>query len=126
MRDTAIVAVSDAFHYLLEYPFRLLLIQPSVALALQIAVEGATSNVLHDEDDVLRSVDDLIEADDVLVSHLFHQLYLPLHTLPSVWIHELVLFVDFHGYFLVSWLVKAYSHHGVGTLANLLSDDILV
>lgn len=52
MRDTAIVAVSDAFHDLLEYPLRLLLIQSSVAFAFQIAMERATSNVLHDEDDV--------------------------------------------------------------------------
>lgn len=62
----------------------------------------------------------------MLVSHLLHQFYLPLHTFPPIWIHELVLFIDLHGNLLVTWLVKTYPNDGVGTLADLLTDDILI
>ena len=58
--------------------------------------------------------------------HLFHQFNFTLDRFPTIWLLQLILFVNFESNFLVSWLVQADAYTGIRTLTNLLSDDILI
>jgi hypothetical protein len=68
-------------------------------------MQAATSDVLHNQDNVLARVDDFIQCHNMLVAHLLHQLNLPLHALPTIRVHQLVFFVDLHRNLAVRRLV---------------------
>ena len=57
---------------------------------------------------------------------LFHDFHFTFDALPAVGLHQFDLLVDLHGYLLIEHLVEAESHDGVGTLADSLSDEIVV
>ena len=61
--------------------------------------------MLHDQDHIFTGVNDLVKSNDLLVPHLFHKFDLSLHRLSPIRVHELVLFVNFHGNLLVSRLM---------------------
>lgn len=123
---TPAVAILNAFKNLFEYSFSIEFFKPSIRLGFKIAVKTRPSHVFHDQDHIFRGVDDLIEADDVLVLHFFHEFDLTFHRFASVWIKQLVLLVDFHSYFFISRLVKAHSDDGISTLTDLFSNDIVI
>ena len=87
MCDASSVAVLDARDHLLEDTSSLSLLEPSLGIALDEAVEGASTHVLHDEENVLGGVDGFEHLDDVGVLHLHHQFdltsdaLLPVHVL---------------------------------------------
>ena len=120
------MTVPYAFHYLLKNPLSLTLLQSPVLLTLQVAMQAATTHILHDQDYILRGVNHFIEANDVLVPHLLHQLDLSLDTLPPVGVHQLVLLIDLHSHFAVARLMKTHSDHSIGTLPNLFANDIVI
>ena len=62
----------------------------------------------------------------MLVVHFLHEFDFPLHGLASVRVAQLVLLVDLHRHLLVAWFVQAHAHHSVGTLPDLLADDVVV
>jgi hypothetical protein len=126
MSDASVVTVPDPLHNLLKDPFGFCLLQSSILLSLQVAMETATPNILHNEYHILRGIYDLIEPDYVLVAHLLHQLDLSLHTLAPVRVHQLVLLVDLHGDLTIAGLVQSHSDHGIGTLTNLLTNHIVI
>lgn len=126
MCDTPAVAILNAFKNLFEYSFGIEFFQPSIRLGFKIPVKTRPSHVFHDQDHIFRGVDDLIEADDVLVLHLFHEFNLTFHRFPSVWIEQLVLLVDFHSYFLICWLIKAHPDDGISTLTDLFPNHIVI
>lgn len=84
MRDAALVAVGDAVHDLFKEAFGVPLLEPTVGFGLQVAVQAPARNIIHDENDVLAGVDDLVQADNVLVVDLLHQFDLALHGLATV------------------------------------------
>ena len=57
---------------------------------------------------------------------LFHDFHFTFDALPAVGFHEFNLLVDLHGYLLIEHFVEAQSHDGIGTLADPLSDEIVV
>lgn len=124
--DAPGVAIPEPLSDLSDDSFGILLVKPSVWLRLEVAVERATFNVVHDQYDILVGVDDLVESDDVFVLHSFHQFYLSFHRLSPILVLKLVLLIYFKRYFSVKGFVKANPNYRVRTLANLLADDIFV
>lgn len=86
MSDATIVTVTNPFNNLLENTLCFFLIKTPILLCLEIAVETATSNILHNQDHILGSINDLVKSDDVLIAHFLHEFDLALHALPSVWV----------------------------------------
>ena len=95
-------------------------------MRFQIAMQTSTRHVLHHQDNVLLSVNHLIQLDNVLIIHFFHQLDFAFDRLAAVWIHQLVLLVNFHRYFTIRWLVQANSNHSVSTLPDLFSNYVVI
>ena len=126
MRDAPIMTVANAFDDLFEDAFGLLFVESAVLLALEVAMETAPAHILHDQDHVLRSVDHLIQADDVLVAHFLHKFDFAFDALSAIRVEQLGLLVDFHGYLFVRRAVQADTHYGVGALADLLPDHVVV
>jgi len=85
-----------------------------------------TSNVLHNKDHVFGCVNDLVKTDNILMFHLFHKFNLSLDGFSAIGVKQLILFVYFHSYFLISGFVQPNSNNGIGTLTNLLANDIIV
>ena len=95
-------------------------------MRFQVAMQTTTRYVFHHKDHVLLSVNHLIELDNMLIIHLFHQLDFAFDGLAAIRIHQLVFLVDFHRYFTIGWLMQAYSHHSVGTLPDLLANYVVI
>ena len=95
-------------------------------MRFQVAMQTSTRHVLHHQDNVLLSVNHLIQFDDVLIVHLFHQLDFAFNRLAAIWIHQFVLFVDFHRYFSIGWLMQANPYHSVSTLPDLFSNYVVI
>ena len=57
---------------------------------------------------------------------LLHYLHLSLHTLASVRLHQLELFIDLDSYLLIEHLVQPEAHDCVGTLTDALANEIVV
>jgi hypothetical protein len=124
--DASIVTIADSFDDLFKHTFGLLLLETSIHMTFQIAMQTSTADVLHDQDHVLACINYFVERYNMLVFHFLHQLDLSLHALPSVWVKQLVFFVNFHGYLPVRRLVQANPNDCVRTLANLFADHIVV
>jgi len=95
-------------------------------MRFQIAMQTSSHNVLHHQDNVLLSVNHLIQFDDVLIVHLFHQLYFAFNRLAAIRIHQFILFVDFHCYFSIGWLMQANPYHSVSTLPDLFANYVVI
>ena len=126
MCDASIVTVANTLHNLLEDAFRFFLFKSTILLAFQVAMQAATSNILHDQNDILGSIYHLVQANNVLVSHLFHEFDLALDTFASVGIEEFGFLVDLHGDFLVRGAVEADSDDCVGALSDLFANYIVI
>lgn len=84
------------------------------------------SHVLHYKDNVFGCVNDLVKADNILMFHLFHKFDLSLDRFSAIGVKQLILFVYFHSYFLISRFIQPNSNNGIGSLTNLLANDIIV
>jgi len=126
MRDAPVVAVAKTLNDLFKNTLSFLLIEPPVLLRLKVAVKTATANILHDQDHILARIDDLVQSNYVLISHLLHEFYLTFDRFSSVRLKQLRFLIDFHSYFFVGRAVKAYAHYRIGTLANLFAYHIVI
>jgi hypothetical protein len=89
-------------------------------------VEARSTYILHDEDDILGRVYDLIKTNDILMLHLLHEFDLPFHGFSTVWIKQLILFVDFHSNLFVCGFVETHSDNSIGSLSYLLSYYVVI
>ena len=98
----------------------------AVGLHLEVPVQAAAVDELHDEEDLLVRLKHLVQLRNVLVVQLLHNLHLALDTFASVGLHQFCLLVDLDSDFLVERAVQAQTHHSVGTLTNPLSNEVVV
>jgi hypothetical protein len=89
-------------------------------------VQARPTYILHDEDDILGGVYDLIKTNDILMLHLLHEFDLPFHGFSTIRIKQLILFVDFHSNLFVCGFVETYSHNSIGSLSYLLSYYVVI
>jgi len=92
----ALVQVLDARDQLLVELARLLLLQTRVPhdVVEQLAAVG----VLHDHEELLLGLDDLVQLDDVVVAHLLQNLYLTSYPLNIFLVINLIFFKNFNSY----------------------------
>ena len=64
-------------------------------------MQAPTTNVFHYQNDILVSIDNLVELYDMLMLHFFHQFYFSFYAFSAVWFFQFVLFVNLKGYFPV-------------------------
>lgn len=88
-------------------------------------MKARASNILHDQDHVFGSVDNLIESDDIWVFHLLHEFDLSFDGFSPVWVQKFVFFVNLHGDLPISGLMEAHTDHCVGPLAYLLANYVV-
>ena len=99
------MAVVNGLHDLSPEELRLKLWHLTIWLHLQVPMKAATIHVLHDQEDLLVRLEDLVELCNVDMIQLLHDLHLSFHTLASVRLHQLELLVNLHSYLLVEHLV---------------------
>ena len=72
-----------------------------VGLHLQVAMQAASIDILHHEEDLFMALEHLKKLRDVLMVQLLHNLHLSLNRLTSIRLHQLSLLVDLDSNFLV-------------------------
>lgn len=126
MRHVPLVQVVDTKHDLLPQEFGLDLGHLAVGFALEVTMEGASVDVLHDQEHLLVRLECLVEFGQAVVVDLLHDFYFPFYTFPAVRLKQLELVVNLDCNFLVQQLVQADSDNGVCTLADPLSNYVVV
>jgi hypothetical protein len=126
VRNAAHMAVLKAFSNLFDYSFRVIFLESSIWLLLEVAMQGSTTNIVHHQNNILLCIDDLEELHNMLIFHLLHKLDFPFDRLSAVRFFKFVFLVYFESNLLVLSLVKANPDNGIRTLANLLSNDIVI
>lgn len=122
----ALVAVVNGLDDLAPKELGLHLGHLAVRFHFEVAVQTATVDVLHDEEDLFVALKDFEELGDVLMVQLLHDLHLSLDRLASVGLHELCLLVDLDGNLLIEQAVQAKADYCVSTLADALADEIVI
>lgn len=84
------------------------------------------TDVLHHQYHIFRCVNHFIQPYNVKVRHFFQEFDFSFDTFPAVRVHQLILFVNFEGDFLVQSFVEANTHDSVGSLPYLLPYDVIV
>lgn len=74
MRDTLSVAVLQSGKYLLKDPFSIILVKLPMGLLSQIAMQATSTDILHDQVDIVISFEGLIDLHNVGVVHLLEKL----------------------------------------------------
>lgn len=95
------MTIAESLDDLLKNAFGIPFFKSSLGLRLEVAMKRSATHVLHDEDHVLLSVDNLIKLNNTFMLHLLHQFYFSLNRLPSVGLFKLVLLIDFQSYLLI-------------------------
>ena len=126
MRDTLSVAVLQSCKYLLKDPFSIILVKLPMGLLSQIAMQATSTDILHDQVDIVISFEGLIDLHNVGVVHLLEKLDLSPDTSLPVGISQLGLIIHFDRKLLAISLSRCNSHNGVGSLADLLTKDKFV
>ena len=126
MSDTPCMTIFQSFQYLLKNAFGIPFLQSPLRLWFEIPMKRATSNIFHDQNDILRGINDLVKLNDVLMTHSFHQLDLSFHRSPSIWFLKLVLFIDLHCHFLVGRFVQTNPDNCICTLSDLFAYNIVI
>lgn len=75
-----------------------------------VVEEFATTGVLHDQEELLGSLNDLVELDDIGVPDDFQNVDLSHHSSDVCLVLDLVLFQNFDRHFLLRQLVDALSN----------------
>ena len=70
MSDAFPMAILECSKQLLENPFGILFFKSSVGFLLEVTVKTASSNVLHDQVNMIIGLKSLIDLNDVLMIHL--------------------------------------------------------
>jgi hypothetical protein len=89
MRHVALMAVVDSLDYLSPQELGLKLRHLSIWLHLEIAMQAATVDIFHDQEDLLGRFKCLVELRDVGMVQLLHNLHLPLDALLPVGLDQL-------------------------------------
>ncbi len=120
------MTIPNSLDDLFEQSFRIVFRKSSILVWFQIPVQTATRYIFHHKDHVLRSVNYLVQFDELLVVYFFHQLNFAFDWLTPVRVHEFVLFVNLHCYFAVGRFVKTHSDNCIRSLAYLLANYVFV
>ena len=97
----ALVAVVNGLDDLSPDKLSLQLWHLPIGLHFQIAMQAASIDILHHEEDLLVALENLKELCDMLMIKLLHDLHLALDRLASVWLHQLSLLVYFDSDLLI-------------------------
>ena len=119
MSNAAIVAVTDSLDYLLENSLRFLFRQPSARMWFQVTVQTTTWNVFHHKNNIFLRINNFEETNDVKTMHFLHKFNFSFDRLSAIWVHQLVLFVNFHRHFSIWRLMQTYSDNGICPLLSL-------
>jgi len=65
-----------------------------IRLALQMAMQRSSINVLHDHKNLLVRIEDLVQLSKAVMVDLLHDFDFSLHTLSSVWVLQLALLIN--------------------------------
>ena len=120
------VAVLQSHQNLLEDPPSLFLLELLVDHVLQIAVQRASTDVLHHQVDVRVGFEGLYEFDDVWVVHLLEKNHLPPHRPLTVDVTELLFVVDFNSILLPIFTRSGHSNHSVSSFTDLPSKLVVL
>ena len=97
-----------------------------MGLLSQIAMQATSTDILHDQVDIVISFEGLIDLHNVGVVHLLEKLDLSPDTSLPVGISQLGLIIHFDRKLLAISLSRCNSDNGVGSLADLLTKDKFV
>lgn len=95
------MTIAESLDDLLKNAFGIPFFKPSLWLRLEVAMKRSATHVLHDEDHVLLSVDNLIQLNNTFMLHLLHQFYFSFHRFSSIGFFKLVLLIDFQSYLFI-------------------------
>jgi len=126
MTHTLTVTILQRTYHLSIYPPRIVLIHPPIRLRLEKPVRGPPSHVLHDENDLIFGLYCLVKLRDVRVVEALHELDLAADGLLPLDLLHLLFQVDLQSDFLVRLFVHTDVDDRVGSLTDLLPDDIVV
>ena len=126
MGDAASVAVFDAFDDLEEDAASFALVEAFSGLGFDVAVQGATADVFHDEEDIFRRINCLKHLHNIRIPYLLHQLNLPPHTLLPININQLILLIHLHRNLLPRHLMQPNPHNRIRPLPYRLPYYILI
>ena len=101
MGDISLMAIIESRHYLLEKKFSLSFVHLPIWLGLQVAMQRPSTHKLHNKEDLLVSIESLIELCYSFVIKSLHNFDLSFDTLSSVRLKQLKLFIDFESNLLV-------------------------
>jgi hypothetical protein len=124
--DALAMQVAQSADELAPYQSRIVLRHASVGLRLQESVRRAAAHVLKYEDNLRVSLHGLVELSNIRMVDPLHKSDLPPDRLLPLDILNLLFFVDLQSNLPVQLFVKPDLDHGVGSLSNLLSYDIIV
>ena len=123
MNNTQLMKVLDASDYLMEEAASLRLLD---SLALNDVVKELSSAcVLHDQIELLRSLDDLVELDDVRMADELEDVDLSGNPLYIAHILDFLLLKNFNSNFLAREVVASELHFAESALANGLAYEEL-
>lgn len=126
MAHALAVAVLKGANDLAIYPSSVVFVHATVRLRLEEPVSGAASHILHHQDDLIFSLNCLVELRNMRVVQSLHEFDLTSHRLLALNLLHLLFEVDLEGDLLVRLLVHADVDSGVSALAYLLAHDIVV
>jgi hypothetical protein len=89
MSYALLVAVLESSHDLLEYPLGILLLEASIRPFLQVAVQAATTHILHHEVHIVVRLEGLKDLDNVGVIHFLQEFDLSADTSLAIDIGQL-------------------------------------
>lgn len=119
--------IFDSFKNLFEHPPTLAFIDSPLRInILQILLQWYPINILYHKVDLPRGIDQLHHFDHIWVIEFLKHCYLTLNSFAFHLIVEFELFVNLQSVFLVGLLVLNETHWSVSSLANLLTDNIVV
>ena len=93
MGHITLVAVKDALYNLSPEKLCFEFWHLSIGLHLEVAVETATVDEFHDQEDLLVRFEGLVELGDVRVVQLLHDLHFTFDALAPIGFHQLELLV---------------------------------
>ena len=121
-----LMTIVDGLHNLSPEELRFELRHLPIRLHLQIPMQAATVDKLHDQKDLLVRLKGFVELGNVLMIELLHDFHFSLDALSSVGLHQLDLLVDLDGDLLIQHFVETKADNSVSSLAKTLTDEIVV
>ena len=126
MCDVALVQVRERLQQLLQDSFRLVLGEPSLRLCLQVRMQTLTLRILHHQIDELRSVNRLMQLNNVRMGEPAQNANLSDGLLLALGLLQLGSIVLLNGHLLTTGLVYALLDDSVGSVTDLLPEVVHV